>query len=96
VPSSSHRWRRRQQVAGDGYSCGKSRQRAPVLRTQRMPSRTSRLSRNGRPLLLSFGSNGSICAHCSSLSTFVRGMVQTSHTSFIGAFRHQRTTNHYL
>src|SRR5579859_535951 len=35
---------RRQQVLGLGYSLGKSRQRAPVLSTQRIPSSTWRLS----------------------------------------------------
>lgn len=57
---------RRQQVLALGYSFGKSRHRAPVLRTQRMPSSTRRLSLHGRPRLLSFGRSGSIFFHCSS------------------------------
>src|SRR2546423_10495325 len=64
VPSSSHRRKRRQHVLGLGYLSGKSFQRAPVLRTQRIPSRTSLLSAHGRPLLERLGSSGSICDHC--------------------------------
>ncbi len=40
APSSSQRCNRRQQVAGLGYRSGRSRQRAPVLSTQRMPPKT--------------------------------------------------------
>jgi hypothetical protein len=63
---SSHWRRRRQQVLGLGYSLGRSRQRAPVLSTQRMPSSTRRLSAQGRPRLRSLGSSGWILVHCSS------------------------------
>jgi len=66
TPCFSQRAKRRQQVAALGYSLGKSRQRAPTLRTQRMPSSTRRLSAQGRPRLLSRGNNGSIFFHCSS------------------------------
>jgi hypothetical protein len=66
TPCFSHRANRRQQVAALGYSSGKSRQRAPVLSTQRMPSSTCRLSAHGRPRLFSTGSNGSILCHCAS------------------------------
>src|SRR5205085_7077897 len=64
VPSSSQRRKRRQQVLGLGYLSGKSFQRAPVLRIQRMPSRTSRSSAQGRPWLERLGSSGPIFAHC--------------------------------
>jgi hypothetical protein len=64
VPSSSHRRKRRQHVLGLGYLSGKSFQRAPVLRIQRMPSSTSLLSAQGRPLLERLGSSGSMCDHC--------------------------------
>ena len=64
VPSSSQRRKRRQHVLGLGYLSGKSFQRAPVLRIQRMPSRTNLLSAHGRPLLERFGSSGSMCDHC--------------------------------
>ena len=66
TPCFSQRAKRRQQVPGLGYSLGRSRQRAPVLSTQRMPSNTRRLSAQGRPRLLSRGSNGWIFFHCSS------------------------------
>lgn len=42
TPCFSQRASRRQQVAALGYSSGKSRQRAPVLSTQRIPSSTCR------------------------------------------------------
>ena len=66
TPCFSQRPKRRQQVLGLGYSLGRSRQRAPVLSTQRMPSSTWRFSTHGRPRLLSRGNNGSILFHCSS------------------------------
>ena len=66
TPCFSQRASRRQQVAALGYSAGKSRQRAPLLSTQRMPSSTCRLSAHGRPRLFSTGSNGSIFCHCTS------------------------------
>lgn len=66
TPCFSQRAKRRQQVAGLGYSLGKSRQRAPVLSTQRMPSSTRRLSAQGRPRLFSRGRRGSIFFHWSS------------------------------
>ncbi len=66
ISSSSQSCKRRQQVLGLGYSRGKSRQRAPVLSTHRIPSSTCRLSCHGRPRLRSFGNRGSIFFHCSS------------------------------
>ena len=63
---SSHNCKRRQQVLGRGYSGGRSRQRAPVLSTHKMPSNTRRLSAHGRPRPEEWGSNGSIFFHCSS------------------------------
>lgn len=66
TPCFSQRASRRQQVAALGYSSGKSRQRAPVLSTHRIPSSTCRLSAHGRPRLFSTGSNGSIFCHCAS------------------------------
>jgi len=55
---------RRQQVLALGYILGRSRQRAPVFSTQRMPSNTRRWSLQGRPRLLSLGKRGSIRCHC--------------------------------
>ena len=66
IPRASHRCNRRQHVLGLGYTGGKSRHRAPVLSTHRMPSKTRRLSAHGRPRLWGLGKNGSILFHCGS------------------------------
>jgi len=68
--ASYHSLSRRQQVEGFGYRSGRSLHLAPVFRTQRMPSSTSRLSARGRPPLRPtglFGMRGSIFFHCSSV-----------------------------
>jgi hypothetical protein len=70
--ASSHSCKRRQQVLGEGYSLGKSRQRAPLRKTHRIPSNTSRLAIRFRPPFgdcLGFGNKGSIFAHCSSVNS---------------------------
>jgi len=72
TPSSSQSLRRRQQVLGLGYSSGRSCQRAPVLRIQRIPSNTLRLSAQGRPRLRRRGSSGWIFSHCRSLRSAER------------------------
>ena len=73
TPSLRHSWKRRWQVAGEGYRSGKSCQAAPVRSTHRMPSSTSRLSTLGRPLpsslvflLLESAVRGSPIVHLSS------------------------------
>src|SRR6267378_166225 len=71
MPCSSQSRNRRQQVEGCGYSSGKSCQRAPLRRIQRIPSSTRRFSIHGRPprrFLRGFGSKGAIFFHCASLS----------------------------
>src|ERR1700757_1382424 len=71
TPCSSQSRSRRQQVEGCGYSSGKSCQRAPLRRIHRIPSRTRRLSIQGRPprrFLRGFGSKGAIFFHCDSVS----------------------------
>ena len=71
VPSRAHCWKRRWQVWYGGYWLGKSRHRAPVLSTQRMPLSTSRAGVLGRPRLISevSGSNkGEIMFHWGSVS----------------------------
>jgi hypothetical protein len=90
MPSSSHRCNRRQQVAGlTPKSDGRSRQRAPVLSTQRMPSRTARLSFQGRPALEYCGSNGSSLAHCLSdnmgfaMPSFSRNRCKSTSTKYL-------------
>jgi hypothetical protein len=82
VLSSSQRFSRRQHVDGLGYSAGKSRQRAPVFSTQRMPSMTPRWLAQGRPPRWDRGiggRSGSILAHCASVKRTLR--LATSATS---------------
>ena len=81
VPSSSHCRSRRQQVDPLGYPSGRSRQRAPVFKTQRIPSTTSRWLTRGRPPLRERrrrGRCGSILAHCASVSRTLRLGTSTS------------------
>ena len=71
TPCSSQSRRRRQQVLADGKRSGKSRHRAPLRSTQRMPSKTGRLPMGlGPPLgeACGGGSNGSTFFHCSSVN----------------------------
>ena len=68
---SSQSRSRLQQVEGLGYCLGKSAHGAPVRRIQRIPSKTLRLSAQGRPPFLDFlgfGSKGSIFFHCLSVN----------------------------
>jgi len=70
TPCSSHRCNRRQQVLADGYQSGRSPHRAPLRKTQIIPSKTSRLLRGLRPPLgdcVCVGSKGSSFCHCSSV-----------------------------
>ena len=72
TPVSSHSFRRRQQVLGDGYGSGKSFQRAPLRKTQRIPSKTGRLGMGlGPPLgeALGSGSRGEILSHWTSVNS---------------------------
>ena len=69
TPSSSHSTSRRQHVLAEGNPSGRSRQRAPVLRTHKIPSRHSRSPARGRPPFreASFtGRYGLILSHCQS------------------------------
>jgi len=76
---SSHRFKRRQQVAGEGYLSGRNRRAAPVHNTQRMPSRQSRFEAQGRPRLsrrrLGAGNSGSIRDHCASVNSSKRRLL---------------------
>ena len=76
---SSHCFKRRQQVAGEGYLSGRKRHAAPVCNTHRMPSRQARLDAHGRPRLslrrFGSGSRGSINAHCASLNNSNRFLL---------------------
>lgn len=73
-PCSSQSFKRRQQVLGLAYSAGRSTQRAPVRRIQRIPSRTFRLFAQGRPLLRTRGSSGAIFSHGRSEMSFWRAI----------------------
>jgi hypothetical protein len=72
---SYHSLMRRQHVEGLGYREGRSLHLAPVLRTQRIPSNTSRSSARGRPPLGPtgfLGIRGSIFRHCASVKYTTR------------------------
>jgi len=72
-PCSSQSRKRLQQVLYEGYRSGKSFQRAPLRRTQRIPSKQARLFAGGRPPLVDFrglGSKGLIFSHCWSVMIF--------------------------
>src|SRR5918999_6345444 len=77
TPWSCHCWSRRWQVDRLPYFGGRSLQRAPERKIQRMPVRVRRSSARGLPLLLGFGSSGAISSHCSSCSS--PSVIQTSH-----------------
>jgi len=80
-PSSTHSWNLRWQVWYGGYREGMSFHGAPVRRTHRMPFKTSRLLRLGRPLpsvrLGGSGRRGSRMVHCAS----VRSIQRVDHSS---------------
>ena len=86
MPSSSHCFRRRQQVAGDGNSSGRKRQAAPVCRIHKMPSKQARFDAHGRPRLsrrrLGGGRRGSTSSHCSSVKSLCRFfMTEAQHST---------------
>src|SRR5215467_6732316 len=71
TPCSSQSRSRRQQVDGEGNSSGRSCQRAPLRKIQRIPSRTLRSFAAGRPPrrdLRTRGNRGRICSHWASVS----------------------------
>jgi len=71
TPAWTHSWKRRWQVWYGGYRSGKSCQRAPVRKIQRMPFRISRSLTLGLPrpsaLVTGLGRSRLTIAHCSSL-----------------------------
>lgn len=91
---SSHCFKRRQHVTGEGYLSGRNRQAAPVHSTQRMPSRQSLFDAQGRPRLsrrrLGSGNSGSINNHCASVNSSNRRLL----TLQVG--QTQRRLNKYL
>ena len=72
TPCASQSCRRRQQVLGEGNRSGRSFHRAPVRKTQRMPSNTGRFGMGlGPPRgeALSSGNNGASFSHWASVSS---------------------------
>ena len=69
MSSSSQSRNRRQQVLALGYRGGRSRQRAPLRKTHKMPSKTNRSSARGRPNPVAAGRSGWMISHCQSLSS---------------------------
>ena len=71
TPCSSQSFKRRQHVEGLGYRLGKSAHGAPVRSIHKIPSKTLRLSAQGRPPFLDFsglGNKASSFFHCLSVS----------------------------
>ncbi len=85
TPCSSHIRSRRQQVEPSGYSSGRSRHRAPVRITHKIPCKHARLDAHGRPRpslrRLGSGNNGANTAHCSSLNKTSRFFIEEAHHS---------------
>jgi len=78
TPSRTHCWNRRWQVWYGGKRSGMSSDRGPLLRTQKMPLMTSRLSFQGLPRPSSrrggSGISGVMIAHCSSVNSSRRAI----------------------
>jgi len=76
TPVSSHCFKRRQQVEGEGYSSGRKCHAAPVCSIHRIPSKQLRFGAGGRPRpslrRLASGNSGPINSHCSSVNNFCR------------------------
>jgi hypothetical protein len=78
TPDLTQLWNLRWQVWYGGNLSGRSCQRAPVRKIQRIPLRTSRLSLHGLPRPSSrrgfSGISGEITAHCSSVNSSRRAI----------------------
>jgi len=90
VPSSSHCHKRRQQVAGDGYSRGISFHLAPLRKSHTMPSNTGRFGMGFGPPFgeaLGSGNNGLSFSHCLSvISGLYRHIARSSFHLELRAF----------
>lgn len=78
IPASVQSRSRRQHVLGEGKCRGKSFQRAPLRRIQRMPSTQSRAAAGGRPPCgdgVGTGNRSLIKNHCSSVSSVSGSIV---------------------
>ncbi len=88
TPSATHFWNQRWQVWYGGYRVGRSFHGAPVRIIQRIPLRTSRGSRGGRPRrvpVIVLGMKDSINSHCSSRIS-IHGLLRTPKRSKIGEY----------
>jgi hypothetical protein len=85
TPCSSHIRNRRQQVDPSGYSSGRSRHRAPVRSTHKIPCKHARLVAHGRPRpslrRLGSGNKGTSANHCFSLNNSARFFIEEAHHS---------------
>jgi hypothetical protein len=98
TPCSSQSRSRRQHVAGDGNSSGKSCQRAPLRRIHKMPSSTLRSSDGGRPpcgRLGRFGSKGQIFSHWASVSSRPYRAIGPSLALLLEVISHFQQANHH-
>ena len=98
TPCSSQSRSRRQQVAGEGISSGKSCQRAPLRRIHRMPSSTLRSLAGGLPplgRLGRFGSKGRIFSHWASVSSRPYRAIGPPLALLPEFISHFRQTNHH-
>jgi hypothetical protein len=88
---------RRQQVVGEGNSSGKSCQRAPLRKIQRMPSRTLRSLALGRPPrdLRGLGSKGAIFSHWASVSRRPYRAIGPPSALLTNFISHFWQANHY-
>jgi hypothetical protein len=86
TPWASQSRRRRQQVLGDGNRVGKSCHRAPLRRTQGMPSKTGRFGMGFGPPpgeAVNSGHHGAIFSHCASVSSdWSRAMGRTPFAAY--------------
>jgi hypothetical protein len=96
VPSRTHPWNRRWHVWYEGYLSGRSFQGAPVRSTQRIPLRTSRDGRQGRPRPSlrrgSSGIKGFNSCHCSSvrsMAAMIHAQDPSAHTFTSGTGNYQ-------
>ena len=98
TPCSSQSRSRRQQVAGEGNSSGKSCQRAPLRRIHKMPSSTLRSSRRGLPpegCFGCFGSKGRIFSHWASVSKRPYRAIGPPSALLAKVITHFRQPNHH-
>jgi hypothetical protein len=88
TPARTHCWKRRWQVWYGGNRSGKSFQRAPLRKIQRMPLSTARSSFHGRPRPSGrrggAGMSGRMMFHCSSVNSSLRAILH--HSKSLGVY----------